>query len=162
MPHVRILFNGLLPVAIVDLQQQRALIWRLDTGRMGPLSPSVRDLRRLKETAYVLWRTVPYHRAFNGRNSLMLDLGRNKYMYVGGDVFTFTSLEEVVSYSSPLGPNVVPYPVAHTRSTSLLMLEKVAVPKTKDAYGKYYDDHRVGRPMTGINVVVNGTDLSSR
>lgn len=89
--------------------------------------------------------------------------GAHHYVYVGSEIYTFSSEEPVTSYVSPLGNSDVPYPYAVTASRTYLMIENVYVnnddllrqsplaaeyTNEDEPYGQYYG-HTVdeaGRP----------------
>jgi hypothetical protein len=47
---------------------------------------------------------------FSKGNSILIQLTKNKYMFVGMEVITFTLKNKIVKYFSPIGNNDVPYP----------------------------------------------------
>ena len=79
--------------------------------------------------------------AFGHGNSMLFQLTKKKYMFVGRYVFTFES-EQIISYHSPIGGSDVPYPYAIGENNTYLMIEQVYVPnhsqKNKDPYDDYY------------------------
>lgn len=66
--------------------------------------------------------SLPVVRSFIGRddtvlngsdstgNSILAKLKGNKYVFIGGVVFSFEPLHTIVSFNSPIGNNDVPYP----------------------------------------------------
>lgn len=95
-------------------------------------------------------RPIRYERMFVGNgsprgNSVLVSFGRNRYMFVGHEVFVFGTTAPIASYESPVGNSDVPYPYAiDTNGTVYLMLEKVAFPWSTsltigtDPYQMYY------------------------
>lgn len=78
-------------------------------------------------------------------NSILIQIKKGKYIYVGSKVYSFETLdgEEIQSYYSPVGNSVVPYPYAIGVAHTYIMLDKVSVPNTlldfkEDVYGQYY------------------------
>ncbi len=176
MPHhARVLFNGRLPQAIVELhaaERGTASVWRLNWARWEALEKppaNLRDLTRLKRLAYEPWRARPvitYKRAFlSGHNSVLLDLdGAGGHMFVCDAVFTFKTTEPVLRFQSPMGNSLVPYSVAWTRSHCLLLTERVMVPReavrgAADPYQVYYQDERIGKPLKGLRVLLKEVSM---
>lgn len=82
-------------------------------------------------------KPTPYVRAFVGKdpkepryagNSMLFDLGGNKYLFVGEKVYTFRPLSPIKKYVSPVGNSAVPYPYAvDSEGRSYLMIEDVVL-----------------------------------
>lgn len=77
-------------------------------------------------------------------NSILVKVG-SKYIYIGSEIFEFSSLEgdTIVSYYSDIGNSDVPYPYAIGKKYVYLLLEKTAIPKSsintkEDIYHQYY------------------------
>jgi hypothetical protein len=70
-------------------------------------------------------------------NTMLIQSSSNKYIYVGPEIFEFTSDEQIQEYYSPIGNNDVPYPYAivkaesprngQSKDTIYLLAEKVAI-----------------------------------
>ncbi len=58
---------------------------------------------------------------FDG-NSILLHMGNNIYVFIGWEIFSFTSLDTITSYISPVGNNDVPYPYAVDKNGSYYLL----------------------------------------
>ena len=78
-------------------------------------------------------------------NSILLQTGKNKYIYIGDGIRSFTTKNSDVikKYYSPVGNNVVPYPYAVGEKYVYFMLGNVHQPVEdfdlkKDAYMQYY------------------------
>ena len=78
-------------------------------------------------------------------NSILLDLGKGKYMFIGWNVYTFEveKGDEILNYYSPIGNNDVPYPYAIGKTYTYLMIEHVSIAnelltKGEDPYSHYY------------------------
>ncbi len=58
-------------------------------------------------------------------NSILLRLNhsKNKYAFIGHDVYEFTAPEPITQYYSLVGNNDVPYPVATSKNYAYFMLE---------------------------------------
>jgi len=65
---------------------------------------------------------------FDG-NSILLQLEKNKYVFVGNVVYEFAPYnnDDIVKYYSPVGNNKVPYPVAIGKNCIYFMLDKTYV-----------------------------------
>lgn len=78
-------------------------------------------------------------------NSILLQLTKEKYMFVGWNICTFDVVkgDEILKYYSPIGNNDVPYPFAVGRKYTYLMIENVYLPNelldfSKEVYAHYY------------------------
>lgn len=82
-------------------------------------------------------------------NSILIQLTTTQYIYVGSEIKSFETSEEILDYISPLGNSDVPYPVAYSDNYVYFMLESQYVKKDKletdaivtnaDAiYGEFY------------------------
>lgn len=78
-------------------------------------------------------------------NSILLDLRKGMYMFIGQMVYTFEveKGDEIQNYYSPIGNNDVPYPYAIGKTHTYLMIENVSVAndlltKGVDPYKHYY------------------------
>ena len=87
-------------------------------------------------------------------NTILLHIKDNEYVFIGITIFSFTSIEPIVDYSSPVGSNVVPYPYAvDANGNAYLLIENVIIMsnnKIRDQiqsydnmYRYYYDYHRI-------------------
>jgi hypothetical protein len=78
---------------------------------------------------------------FDG-NSILLQLTKYSYTYIGSEIYTFRTDSEIIDYVSPIGNSDVPYPYAiDSNGYYYLMLEniKIKVPeKYDDCYNYYY------------------------
>ena len=76
-------------------------------------------------------------------NSILIQTGKNKYVYVGSEIYSFETKEEIKKYYSPIGNSFVPYPYAVGESLTYFMLDKETLPNElldlkKDGYGQFY------------------------
>lgn len=89
-----------------------------------------------------------YGRAFTG-NSILVQVSKMKYAYIGSVMYSFTSRDPIVEYWSPVGNNDVPYPVAFSKLYAFFMLDGQRVPLAsftrmltqkdkQDLYGHFY------------------------
>ena len=49
-------------------------------------------------------------------NSILIKIDTYNYVYVGSEIFSFRTDEEIIDYISPVGNNDVPYPIAYTQN----------------------------------------------
>lgn len=68
---------------------------------------------------------IDIHRPYNGINSSVLEIGPNKYVFIGDKLYEFDTPEPIIDYSSPIGNNDVPYPFALSENYIYLMVEKI-------------------------------------
>lgn len=74
-------------------------------------------------------------------NTLLIRIGKNKYIFVGPTIYSFTSLSEIVDYYSPVGNNDVSYPYAKDiKGNYYLFVENVILYQTDDLDTKVKDD----------------------
>ena len=78
-------------------------------------------------------------------NSLLFQITKKKYMFVGETVSTFNLNDEIVDYKSPIGNSDVPYPFAIGITNSYLINEKLYAPNAlvnqNNIANAYYIDH---------------------
>ena len=83
-----------------------------------------------------------YKYKLNG-NSLLIKLSKNKYAFVGRNIYEFTIDDEITSYYSPTGNSYVPYPYAIGTENTYLMLANVYIQNdlltVDDPYEQYYN-----------------------
>jgi len=84
-------------------------------------------------------------------NTVLLHLGGQKYIYIGGEIYEFTMDGSVEAYYSKIGPNDVPYAALVGSKNVYFLLERAYVPRDlfpesmpeaewADAYWYYYGD----------------------
>ena len=81
---------------------------------------------------------------YNG-NTILLQLTKLRYLFIGGYITEFSSSSEIVKYFSPVGNNDVPYPYAvDSGNRYYLLVEDVILdnpPRNKNPYYYYYDNN---------------------
>ena len=88
-----------------------------------------------------------YGAKFTG-NSILLQITKNKYVFIGHIIFSFTSKSKIKKFVSPVGNSDVPYPYAiDIDGRYYLMIENVIIDKIKnikkydsDPYDFYYEN----------------------
>jgi len=103
-------------------------------------------------------------------NSVLLQV-KDKYVYIGSEIYEFKPSDEIIEYYSPVGNNDVPYPVAIGKENVYFMLEsdKTYVPIKYfegfkkidfiDAYGYYYGHmgnkkfEELAKKMKGVKMI---------
>ena len=95
-----------------------------------------------------------YGYKFNG-NSILLKIDDCKYMFIGGEIFTFMTYDEITTYMSPVGNNDVPYPYAIDKiGNYYLMIENVILKHSSklekliseydnNPYSFYYNTYKI-------------------
>jgi hypothetical protein len=76
-------------------------------------------------------------------NSVLVHIYDNTYVFIGFNIFTFTSLCKIIDFVSPIGNNDVPYPYAIDIDGNIyLLLENVILMNTGNLQSKLndYDD----------------------
>ena len=77
-----------------------------------------------------------YGRKYDG-NTILLNVGHHKYIFIGDEIYSFTTKSKIIEYVSPIGNNDVPYPFAidETRNYYLfvdkLYVNEMYIPKDK-------------------------------
>lgn len=76
-------------------------------------------------------------------NSLLAQVSKHKYVFIGHEIKEFEIDEEIESYESPVGNSDVPYPYAVGPDFTYFILENKVVPNNaldfkKDLYGQLY------------------------
>ena len=76
-------------------------------------------------------------------SSILVCIKENHYVYIGSEIYSFTTTEPILFYESPVGSSSVPYPYAVGKEYTYFMLDKEKVPNElldvkKDAYGQFY------------------------
>jgi len=82
-------------------------------------------------------------------NSILLDMGKMEYIFIGWNVTKFKAKSKITKYVSPVGNSAVPYPYAIDEDGNYyLMLENVmldGVSRGEDPYRVYYQDKKLGK-----------------
>jgi hypothetical protein len=107
------------------------------------------------------------HKSFRG-NSVLLQV-KDKYVYIGSEIYEFKPSDEIIEYYSQVGNSDVPYPVAIGKENVYFMLDKTYVPIKYfegfkkidfiDAYGYYYGHignkkfEALAKKMKGVKMI---------
>ena len=93
------------------------------------------------------WLGQDYTEGWHG-NSVLVQVSKRKYVYVGDSIYSFQSHQPIIAYYSNVGNNDVPYPVALTEKRAYFMLDKVWVDRDDfslttpqqwaDSYSQFY------------------------
>lgn len=89
-----------------------------------------------------------YGAKFNG-NTILIKMSKNKYIYIGEEIYSFETDNNIIKYVSPVGNNDAPYPYAiDNKGNYYLIIENVViknVPKKykNDPYDYYFDYHLI-------------------
>jgi hypothetical protein len=89
------------------------------------------------------------HGSYFDGNSILVNAESNNYVYIGSEIYKFTSIVPIIEYKSPVGRNDIPYPYATDKNGNIyLFLEKVAILNGKyemnaeNPYVYYYHDKK--------------------
>ena len=84
----------------------------------------------------------------NGNSMLyLIDVNKTntkfKYLYIGSEIYLFTTDEAITKFYSPIGNSSVPYPYAKNKYETFIMLDKCIIDNdliknVKDPYSYYY------------------------
>ena len=69
-----------------------------------------------------------YGKKFDG-NTILLQLLNNKYIFIGGTIYSFISEDNITKFISPVGNNDVPYPVVIGEKNIYFMLHQKYIEK---------------------------------
>lgn len=87
-----------------------------------------------------------YGAKYNG-NTILLQITKKKYIFIGNYIGEFTTNIEIISYYSPIGNNDVPYPYAIDKENKYYLLGENIIlqksPKNKNPYYYYYDNNNL-------------------
>ena len=89
-------------------------------------------------------------RNFSRGNTILLKLNKNRYVFIEGEIYEFSTTDEIVKYYSMVGNGDVPYPIAVGKENVYFMLDRKYIPlkyfpkkmKARDfeeAYDLFYD-----------------------
>ena len=118
---------------------------------------------------------------FSIGNTILLQLTKNKYVYIGHCVYEFSINDDIIKYFSLIGRNDVPYPVVLGKDNVYFMLDNQYIPKKyfpekmknnefEDAYQLFYNHNyiennkRLSKNYKKINfknlkIIDNGIEL---
>lgn len=86
---------------------------------------------------------------FEEGNTMLLRFSDNRYVFIGRDIYTFSTDALIYEYHSPIGNNDVPYPYAiDTAGKYYLMLYQVVLPDAgllESPYDSYWQEKEEGR-----------------
>jgi hypothetical protein len=145
--------NGGIPYKVEDLGGA-VQIWRdvnTDSGAAPVFEPYMRKgYRRILPGVFPTQLAPRWRQGYSWQsgwkgNSVLLDLGGGRYMYIGPEIqeFTVARGDTIRAYYSPIGNSDLPYPFAVGEQNTYLMLEKVmvdngALDRTIDPYALHY------------------------
>lgn len=83
------------------------------------------------------------------RNSILIQIKENEYIYVGSEIYQFETNDIILEYVSPVGNSDVPYPVAYSNEKVYFMLDNkfinhndlenpITVKGAEDLYQEFY------------------------
>jgi hypothetical protein len=86
-----------------------------------------------------------YGKEWDG-NSMLFQISKNKFMFVGTEIYSFKMEDEIKKFYSHVGNSACPYPYIVGKNNIYFMLEKFFVKKEffkkdigKDFYDEYYE-----------------------
>ncbi len=85
----------------------------------NPTPAATSGARDAQQAAHVWWY---------GGNSVLLDLGGRRYLYIGFIIFSFTALDDIHTYVSTMGNSAVPYPYGIGTKNTYCMIEQTYIP----------------------------------
>jgi hypothetical protein len=102
-----------------------------------------------------------YGKEFDG-NSILCEISKLEYVYLGDIIMSFTSISPIVKYISPIGNSDVPYPFAiDSNKNYYLMIENVIIKsnnnnkyvfdKSDEPYSVYYKIMNISEPVLNIS-----------
>lgn len=64
----------------------------------------------------------------NENSACLLHLGDLRYLFIGTEMYSFTTTEPILEFNAPIGNSGVSYPVAVSKKSMFFMLDKICVP----------------------------------
>lgn len=65
-------------------------------------------------------------------NTILINLYKNRYMFVGSEIYTFVSLDKIINFYCNSLPNNICYPVSEGERNLYFMYEHKVIPKPKN------------------------------
>lgn len=133
--------NGNVPFKVEIMKNTQKIIIHRRTDHESENGEYIYDIFKIiKKYEYVFVPREPVY-GYDG-NSILIELSDRKYMYIGGQIYTFKTQEKIADYRSPMGNSDVPYPFAISKNYYYIMLDGVYYEKKlaqgEDPYGVYY------------------------
>lgn len=122
--------NGSRPYKIIIYNNNLVRVFKSDNCILNifPQQIFVGKSDKNKMTEY----SDAYGVSFDG-NTILLKMNDTTYIYIGGKMFSFTAINPIVSYHSPVGNNDVPYPYAiDSEKKYYLLIENVVLNSSKE------------------------------
>lgn len=104
-----------------------------------------------------------YGQKFLG-NSILIETTANHYVFIGHNIFNFTTPYKIINYVSEVGNSDVPYPYAVDSNQQYylmlegLILEHVPSKNSADPYGYYYSNNDKYLEILNIENFVSGDE----
>ena len=88
-------------------------------------------------------------------NSILINTTKNKYVYIGSEIYDFETDDEIVDYYSPIGNSDVPYPFAIGTKYTYLMLDHVKILNTyvRNKLEPYVHYYKLSNIVTGLKYI---------
>lgn len=104
-----------------------------------------------------------YGPEFDG-NTILVNTDNNNYIFIGDSIYSFASLDEIVTYISPVGNNDVPYPYGFDKlgntyymSERVYLDKKHNVNKEEDVVMYFYSiGDTYAKPMKNVKEIIKG------
>lgn len=98
-----------------------------------------------------------YGKKFDG-NTILLDMGKNEYIFIGREIIKFKSFDTIKKFLSPVGNNDVPYAYAIDESKNYYLLsnEYVVIENVgkKEPYNYYYENLKNSKEFVNLKFEV--------
>lgn len=99
------------------------------------------NVLEIKKCKQIFIGKDPVYPNFNG-NSILVETKRKEYTYIGPNIYTFKTTDDITGYESPVGNSDVPYPYAIGMENTYLMIEHTYIPNFlrfhQDPYQQFY------------------------
>ena len=135
-------FNGGVPFKVEIFENDgKIIIYKINDDDVDQNGNYVYDtFKTINKYEHVF---VPHDSVYGyDGNTILIEITKNKYMYIGKNIYVFKTNEEITDYKSPMGNSDVPYPFAISKNYYYLLLEKIyykkELAKEQDPYGVYY------------------------
>ena len=152
MPKYSIHDNGGTPFWVVITGKSVTVLknmnkYELVDGKHTEVQHPCKELFSIKADEVFVGKTSPTGPKSPPGTAILCRVG-SKYVYIGKEIYEFSTNDVISKFYSDLGNSDVPYPYAVGEKYVYIMLDKVAIEKTlfnmkEDIYKQYYENMKV-------------------
>ena len=112
-------FNGCRPFKVIA-NKKGIIIYDYTTKEKNGCNPILRYYKNF--LGY--WYGIDPEDNHNKGNSILIQISNHCYIHIGSEIYSFNTIDKILDFISPVGPNDVPYPVAYGEKYIYFMLDK--------------------------------------